>query len=492
MNDDIYDHLSAYGFDTLGQVAQRLFKLSDAELTQFFTIYKIRAENHELIIAASMGQIDIYPDSWDASLPPEVVKQLALYANRVYLHDPLLELAVNWKHYKLDLSMLVQYGTEEERTRHYLWQVTEAIELLLALRPLVKAGIVHFTPTFLVQNHRNPGDIYTDDFYGNEVSAKPLDLPPAFRQYIRDHLKVVPAQYRERTPVLFVDKTLTPRNTIALFFEGDPSPRIQLLGDTSVSDTEEGVIHMHYSLEEQQPDEVMFWNWIEGTKRQAIVERLGRLQLDILLAETARAKFLTSLPASKDLAQLGIPNEGSTKADVLTALLKMELPYFNQATFSSIAQARQNEEAFEEFRGALNAAFQEINKASSPREAQDRMQEITRDLILRPVAKIDQRMKSMRRNLFPEALILLGSLTSTIIMQGNALAGGALLATSTIYGGAELLKARKARREQREQIEQLPHFYYWEATHPNERKRQHSFLPLSESKKVPFSQKFFK
>lgn len=474
----IYEHFSAYGLAERGTVAKRLAQLAQDELAQFLAIYKRQAEFRWLAKRALAGNTDIFPDSWDTAMNLDVVKQLAIYANRVYLHDRLLELACGWPGREYKLSSLLQFSSPQERERHALLEVAKAIEEMLALRPLVEAGIVYFTPTYLVQDHRDPRGVYLDNFYGDEGSAEalfgeetPFEIPPAFRTYMRKHFHVIPARWENGRHLLSTSQVLSPRRMIALYFDGDLSPHIELLGHVSASDQEEGVIQMHYPFDEQTPpDEVLFWNWVEGTKRKVMTERLKRLQLDCEIAAVAGAKFLTSLPASRDLATLSTGEQVDKGTDPVTALLRMELPYFDRASFGSIAQARRNEVAFEDFRSAFNQAMREINQLSSPQEVQARIDELSRDLLRVPLARIDQCMKQLRPALFPGAAILAGTLLSTLLLQGSPLLAGGTILGGTIWGGTEVLKGRVARQEHLARAKELPSFFYWELTHPTNRK----------------------
>jgi hypothetical protein len=371
-NNTIYAHFSAYGLAESGKVAQRLQQLSESELAQFFAIYIALAKKRHLAYRAHTGNTDIYPDSWDSTVSLETVKQLAIYANRIYVHDPLLELAHGWQSLDLNIPLRMQNSSQKETQAQYLFDVARAIEEMVALRPLAEAQVVYFTPTFLIQEHRDPRDIYSDTFYGSTGSAEKLlgreksfELPLSFAKYVRDHFHIVPARQEAGKAILLPDQPLGPRRTIALSFDGDPSPIIQLLANIQPSQREELHLRLQYSFDEEPPEELTFWNWIEGTRRQVIRERLERLEQDIVVAATAHATFLTSLPTSQDLVQLSTAGEEGRDTDVLTALLRMELPYFDQASFDSIAKARRDEIAFEDFRSALNKAFREINNLTS-------------------------------------------------------------------------------------------------------------------------------
>jgi hypothetical protein len=475
----IYEFFGTYGLTPKKPVFQTLMGWSDTRLTLFVEAYIELATMRELAFRVSPGATDIYPDSWDETLPFEIVKQLAIYANRIYLHDTLLHTARRWQSFDFEIPLIMQYSSHEKKRRYYRQLLSSDIERMMALRPLVEAEIVHFTPTALIQPYRDAKDIYADSLYGANSADVPAlqQLPPpeAVMEYCRDHLRVVPVHFGDQyTPILHEQETLSPRRAIAVYFVGDPSPFIYQLGDINVDNSEDGVVNIWYPYDERTPvDEGMFWNWVEGSKRQRIIARLERLQQDLMLAAEIKAQFLTTLPTSKDLAVVDMTPASKQRAAMTTALMRMNLPYFDQATFSSIARARRNEEAFEGFRDALDTALKEVTSISDPDDIQRRIDEVANDILARPIAKIDQQMKRFHRKLIPGSIVLIGSLAATIITNGNTLATLPAIGASASYAIPEIIKAFQDRQEQREQIKEFPSFFYWDVTH-NKRVRRSS------------------
>ena len=206
----------------------------------------------------------------------------------------------------------MQYPTHQEKGKYYRRLLVKEIARMMELRPLVEANVIHFTPTALIQSYRDAKDIYLDSFYGSNASdvlALQRPLPPqAVMDYCRDHLKVVPVHFNDRfEPVIHEGEILkVPGRAIAVYFEDDPSPIVYQLAPVSADNSEEGRINMHIQYSQQlhasDLDEAEFWNWVEGSKREQMRARLERLQQDHELAAAARAQFLTSLPASRDLS----------------------------------------------------------------------------------------------------------------------------------------------------------------------------------------------
>jgi len=262
-----------------------------------------------------------------------------------------------------------------------------------------------------------------------------------------------------------MEEVLSPQRTIAVFFDDDSAPYVFQLGETHADSEKEGIIHTHFPFGDQiSVDEATFWNWVEGSRRERIFARLDHLQQDLTLAAMARAQFLTSLPVSKDLAAVDMTPAGQQRATVTTAVMRMNLPYFDRATFSSIARARCNEEAFEGFRDALDTALKEVTSLSDPDDIQRQIDEVTHDILARPIAKIDQQIKRFHKKLIPGSIVLTGSLIAKLVINGNTLAAAPAIVASAGYGVAEIVKAVQEQKEQRERIKELPSFFYWNVT----------------------------
>jgi hypothetical protein len=469
----IHEFFDAYGLTPKKPVVQTLMSWSDRRLTLFVEAYIELASERELTFRASPGATDIYPDSWDEMLPFEIVKQLAIYANRIYLHDTLLLIARRWQSFDFEVPLMMQHPSHEERANYFRQLLATEIKRMVELRPLVEAQIVHFTSTALIQAYQDSKDMYATRLFGSNSADVPILQQPlpsqAVMDYCRDHLKVVPVHFNGRdrlNPILHEQEVLSPRRAIAVYFVGDPSPYVYELGKMSVDRNEEGIIHTHFPFGDQVPvDEATFWNWVEGSRRERIFVRLDRLQQDMTLAAMSRAQFLTRLPVSKDLAVEDMTPAGQQSAAVTTALMRMNLPYFDRATYSSIARARCNEEAFEGFRDAFDTALKEVTSLSDPDDIQRQIDEVAHDILARPIAKIDQQIKRFHKKLIPGSIVLTGSLIATLVINGNTLAAVPAIVASAGYGVSEIVKAVQERKEQLEQIKELPSFFYWDITH---------------------------
>ncbi len=66
----------------------------------------------------------------------------------------------------------------------------------------------------------------------------------------------------------------------------------------------------------------------------------------------------------------------------------MDLPFFDNIDFESIAKARKNELAFEEFRVAMDKAIRDIPSEDNPEVFQRRLDELSHDRLYLPLLRI--------------------------------------------------------------------------------------------------------
>jgi hypothetical protein len=226
---DLYRHLKSYGFVRGRDVKRLLDKFSEAKLGSLLESYLDIARNRPLVRKAPWGVTDIYPDSRGSPLQLSIIRQLAIYVGKIYIHDPLLDMVYKWQRLDHTMPLFVKYQSRAERVRFFSKELASVIERLFLLEPLVEAGIVHLTPTELIHPKPEPGAMYVDDFYGPGDSLDdPLgprktleDLPPQLKEYCDSSLVVWPNAFVNGELTTLTSEPLSPRNMIAVGFSGD-------------------------------------------------------------------------------------------------------------------------------------------------------------------------------------------------------------------------------------------------------------------------------
>ena len=238
------------------KVLSRVKGWTDSEFGKFFLAYRKSRLEEPMVSAGEAGSTDIFPDSVSGNIPIPLIKKLGLYANRIHIHDPVIDLELQFRLKDTHFENLVRHASADDRLQNFKDLFADRIERFLWLRPLIDSGIVIVVPSQLMLPSREAGEIYQDDFYGpkgqldgEEIKQPILELPEGLAQYVNDNLKITNASIGKSGTRIF-DGELKPQRTIAVRFDDDVEPMVFCLGETSVnsSDAESRTISDVFSL----------------------------------------------------------------------------------------------------------------------------------------------------------------------------------------------------------------------------------------------------
>ena len=131
-------------------------KVGRQGIDRFFEDYLTVCRDQRLIEVADRGSTDVFPDSVAGRLPLSVIRQLCVYANRIYIHDPVIELADHFGTLDTHFERIMRTPNRAERLADFRSEFAETLEQLLELRPLIALGVVHVAPSQLLQRKREP------------------------------------------------------------------------------------------------------------------------------------------------------------------------------------------------------------------------------------------------------------------------------------------------------------------------------------------------
>jgi hypothetical protein len=458
----IIENLQSFGLTNPETLQTRISGWGANEFDKFFESHFKSLQGQHFVTPSPLGNIDVYPDSACGQLPIPLVKQLALYANRVYLHDPILTAHESYSSLNFNAGLILKHKDPLERLGHWKEGFLRIIRQLNELLPLVEVGVVHLSPSQLLRTRRDPRGLYADNLYGldgqfgsNESSE--LTYPPAIVDYVNKRLHVYNCSISSNGQVeIFFKDELRPGRSIAIMFDDGLLPSYFLLGNLEPKEQRDGFLRvkMEYSPSDPQPvDEKIFEHWYIGEARKVVRNRIDQLTTDIEMAARAGARLLTSIPSNAHL--LGLSTDPDKGDNLLAACLEFELPYFEHVRTSDIARARQNESAFHEFRESLQAAVKGIN-TDNPATIQAQLDDINRDIIHGNLLKIDNRMRSLKRDVLVDVAITAGTFVSTFIASGGTLAGVA----ASSYA---MLKYAQHKHTS-DDITDMPGYFFWDVT----------------------------
>jgi hypothetical protein len=463
---EIYKFLETFRLTSHREVSKQILSFSDTQLFEFVQKYVEYVSNRPPVPKANLGATDIFADSVSLPMSMELIQQLAIYTNRVYIHDGLASIVHLWNELNAP-HYIMKFPSKDERLNFFRSMLIREVYRLFDLKPFIEAGIVLFSPVEVMRPQKDPLGMYIEDFYFEDGSlldvmdmSKP-DIPPDIQAFCDQYLKVYPVRFSDKNNnVEVIDEPLSPRNMILVKFEGDVFYKYYQLFDSKI-DPETGQVQNYFDITNTQPvDEGMFNNWVNGCRRDLLEERLRYLETDLLTASLANANFITNLPISKEIITLNLGDEKSVnQSKVINALLNIDLPYFENASIDSIIKARKNELAFEEFRLALDQAFIKVDDVSDSSDFQKEIDMIFRDLLQMPLLRVEEQMNSLKRNLFLSSTLLVGSLVGTIVTGGNT-----LVTASAILAATQSIKMYKETKQEEDKLKRLPSYFYWQAT----------------------------
>lgn len=460
---NLYAFLDSYGFSNPQKVLKVAKKMSSNDITNFIEEYKRLQGNTTTVPRKGPGFINAYTDSWANSLSSNLVKQLCLFTDTIYLKDPLIEDYYYWKSIHINPTYVISHPKAESRTEIFLSSLTRSIQMILRLRPLVEMGIIVILPTQLMAGRKEPGAMYSDSFYGPSKELLPSFetnlLPSLIQQYADNHLETYPVKLENNTHIIQCGEKLNPTRMISVYFPDDSSPKIFHLFEIQKMDEETKSFGLFLDVygKGEPVDADTFNNWVEGSRNQYVAERLKVLETDLQLTFGTDSRLLTNSKTSKDL--LNLICYGNADLNAGHEMVNIKLPYFDRVTEKSLAKARKNEVSFTEFRNAFSKALAEINSGSSI--SRQRIDEIIGDIVLAPVAKVEAKMKALKRNLFLDAAMFIGSLTASVLVKEPITASAALL----LAGKA--VSDYKSNKSEEDKIKENLGYFYWQAAKKN-------------------------
>lgn len=464
----IYQFLRQYNIGDPQKTNDVLKIFSDRRLTQFAERYIEFANSIPLPKRADLGMVDLYPDSASSPIPIDLIKHFAIYVKKLYIHDPILNLSMQW--IRRNFAIPYMHMKESERSESFKQDLSRTIQYILYLRPLIESNIIVLTPLAIDTNIDDVKNIYIKDFYSptGKLVEDNFVIPQPLMEYCQGSLKGYYGRIENGQLVPTSDEIdlqtnpLPTSDKICLHFGDDPyfwpfhiSTRMEVV------DEEQHRVRMFLDFRDDVSiDEDMFINWVNDKRKDVIKKRINGLTTDITYSEMLGATYITNLRVSHDLA---IADMDSKQGKVLTALMNLDLPYFENASPESIAQARKHEGNFTEFVTLLEQNFGNLEINAQSPDYQQRIDEMGKDVFSAPIIKIEQKMKELKGNIFRDSgLLTLGTLMATFTLFGLNLHTQAI---TTFLGGTTLSMGKiRKNREERQKIQEMPAFFYWDTT----------------------------
>ena len=418
-------------------ITEQYSRFPDAELRAELNRYReyVISNLPQLIreIGTTEGPLRIFVDGNCPSV--ELLKQSALYMEQLVVSDPIFAVSRPPSHIEGPVRQFIGMTSvvsvdREELARH-------AAEMKM-LTPLVVSGYLKFFPV----------DYYTEPILrGLGTYSK-----TGFSDVLPEH---VMARYRPKLSVrsihlsdgnLVLEKDLRIGRRIAISIRDEqPSPlMIYQLARTRIVEINEstGMVRTAMTLPEAPPAIDDFEAWVAQSMYQTAIAHYRRLVQSIFCSDKVDASFLTTSPFTASLLEKE-QSDASLRQSTAESLLTLNLPHLENISIENLARIRADRDAFHMFRTELERHWRDLTRETDPTRRQRLAEDAMHELAEVQVARIEQDVKSVRRKVFSEMVVVSSSLTGVILASGWGIPAAVLAAGGVIRARAKLQEVRK-------------------------------------------------
>lgn len=384
-------------------------------------ITEVQRENE---MNVSIEAIDDLPDE-------QLLKQLALYLDKVIISDPIFEIALHCSSSQMPIGELMHVEMEKNVNRRKLAHVAKYMKWTT---PLVATQFVKYVPIALL--HEAPRELpilYSKDGFASELSKE-------LYQFFYDRVRVSNVYINDGKMTYRLDEKLKLGTTIAVDFDDEDKRHghiFQFMQMQKVNfDEETG----RFEVCQYIPDtisESSFRAWVSQSINQAAIGEFRKTFREVMLAQEMKCMYLAKTKFIEELLKKSLTRK-SVDVDLANLSMSLELPVVNKITLHDLISIRyDNGEAFHNFRSSLNAKLIELRNIDDKDILTKELQRVSYELNTVNVAEVNKEYRKIARTLGLDAVLLTGSLITSYFTGGLTLIGAAGAITK---GGVDYMK----------------------------------------------------
>lgn len=373
------------------------------------------------------------------------LKQTALYVHQVIINDPVFRFSLPRSNFSEAMNQYLgmkKTGIDRD-------DVSNAARYIVEHKKAIRSGFIDFLPLSFL--HEPPKELpirYSEVLFSDV-------LPQELLSYFWENAKVTPIQQRDGHWIIDPTIPLAPCRAIDISFPSDKHKSYPyMLFEMQVIDSDEktGLVKFSQTLPETPPSPEYFNNWVTQSINQASRRYFDEVYKEISLASNFGTTYLTHSEFVHQLLQKSTPLSSDLKTDVLNLTMGLNLPLLENVSLEHILDIREKDgEAFESFRIELEKQLRELRTITEPSELKVRLENTTHEMTDVQIREIDKKISSVKGKMFPDAMILVGGLVTTIQTNGWAL-------PALIYA---LQNGYKTYQEYVSGVKENPAFFLW-------------------------------
>jgi hypothetical protein len=401
---------------------------------------------------ALMADIDAESSSLTIYAPERMslpdLTQAALYVHQYVLQDPLLRLTEKRSESAKALAggTVFESGSDGDLDLSDLSMILRTVK---ALTPMIAADFVKLVPSSLALEDPAEIPIYASDNYFEDV------LPAEILRLFKEAARVSTVVPQGGGCVRF--EKLRPSRSIDIRFGGDleGSGYAYVLRQIEEATRKDGAANeftMRLTLPDTPPDLPQFRVWVQQSINQSARRLFREVWSAAELAATLKIAYSTRSQLRFNALRKAINPGTSVPVRTANVFLNLELPFIKDINVERLMQIRRNEgEAFDNFRFALNHKLSSLRDVSDPLKAKKEAVEAVRELTEVQLHDVGLKMRSVREKLGYSALAGLVCLAAAVQTQGFSLLSAAAAAVPIGHGALEY----------RKEVKRHPAFFLW-------------------------------
>ncbi len=177
-----------------------------------------------------------------------------------------------------------------------------------------------------------------------------------------------------------------------------------------------------------------------------------KIYIENLIANNLKATYLTNNTFTSNLLTKNLSAKETVETSSASQFMNLELPFLDKVDIDKLMTIRTFEaDLFTNFRMELERQFRELRTVTDSKEIKSLQENILHELGVVQVKKINQKLDSLKRKGFADAVLLIGGLAGTVQTAGWSLLASAL---ATVSG-------YKSYREYKDTLSENPSYLLW-------------------------------
>lgn len=398
-------------------------------------------------VSVTIESIGHYPEE-------ELLKQLALYIDSVFIADPVFELTPERR--EMD-DVMSQYMGMKGKNVLDKDKLAEALKYMKKNTSLVVCNFVKFVPITLL--HEVPEYVpirFDKDNFNN-------CLPSEVLSFLRKHIVVHNLEPCSDGLRVLSEEPLKKGTGLYIYFpeckeRSGEVVRYMKMNPTTICD-ESGKMVAEFKIPNSISD-MEFRIWLHQSINAASKQLYDETYKELCYAQELHSMYMTRSQFKADLLAKGITNN-SVQSKIANLVLELDIPVFQDISLNKIMEIRQNYgESFKNFRSELGNKLIHLNGIEDDRQLMAELDAVSYEINETYINSINREISSLKRCLGMEIAILTGTLLSSYATGGMTLIGAAAATIAGIKDSNKLFG----------DIRQNPGFFLWKIEKKKSRK----------------------